>query len=95
MKQRKKLKNINEKLEEVLNRKDGIDLEIITHKKLDKLIYVKKKKLAHKFNKMLDTNLKDNFNIRQKDKEENINPIQDGLFQGCSRMGGGGDGPPP
>ena len=25
-------------------------------------------------------------------KNENLNPIQDGLFRGCSRMGGGGGG---
>ena len=43
-----------------------------THKKLDKLIEVKKKKLEHKFNKMLHTNTKDSFNISQKDKEAHI-----------------------
>ena len=70
-KQRNKLKNINEKLE-VLSVKDYIGHEIKTHKKLNKLMEVKKKKLEHKFNKMLDTNAKDNFNISQKDKEAHI-----------------------
>ena len=42
------------------------------HKKLDKLIEAKNKKLEHKFNKMLDTNAKDNFNVSHKDKEAHI-----------------------
>ena len=33
---------------------------------------VKKKKLQHKFNKMLDANAKDSFNISQEDKEAHI-----------------------
>ena len=37
-------------LEEVLSVKDYTDHEMKTHKKLDKLIEVKKKKLEHKFN---------------------------------------------
>ena len=56
----------------MLSVKDYIDHETKTHKKLDKLIEVKKKKSEHKFNKMFDTNAKDNFNIRQKDKETHI-----------------------
>ena len=71
-KQRNKFKNVNEKLEERLSVKDYIDHEMKTHKKLDKLIEVKKKKSEHKFNKILDTNAKDNFNISQKDKEAHI-----------------------
>ena len=27
--------------------------------------------------------------------QRNFNPIQDGLFRGCSRMGGGQKGPSP
>ena len=57
---------------EVLSIKDYFDHEMKTHKKLDKIIEVKKKKLEHKFNKMLDTNAKDNFNISQKGKETHI-----------------------
>ena len=40
--------------------------------KMDKLIEVQKKTLEHKYNKMLDTNAKDNFNISQKVKEAHI-----------------------
>ena len=54
---------------EVFSVKNYIDHEMKTHKKLDKIIEVKKKKLENKFNKMLDTNAKDNFNISQKGKE--------------------------
>ena len=71
-KQRNKLKNINEILEKVLSVKDYIDHEMKTHKKLDKLIEVKKKKLEHKFDKMLDTNANNSFNINRKDKEAHI-----------------------
>ena len=56
----------------MLSVKDCIDHETKTHKKLDKIIEVKKKKLEHKINKMIDTNAKDNFNISQKDKEAHI-----------------------
>ena len=63
---------MNKQLEEVLSVKDYIDHETNTHKNLDKLIELKKKKLEHKFNKILDTNAKDNFNISQKDKEVHI-----------------------
>ena len=56
----------------VLSVKDYIDHEMKTHKKLDKLIEVKKKKLEHKFNKMLHTNVKDSFNISLKNKEAHI-----------------------
>ena len=71
-KQRRKLININEKLEEALSEKDYIDHETKAHEKLDKLIEVKKKKLEQKFNKILDTNVKDDFNISQKDKEAHM-----------------------
>ena len=70
-KQRDKLKNINEKLDEVLSVKDCIDHEMKTHRKLDKLL-VKKKELEQKINKMADTNAKDNFKISQKNKETHI-----------------------
>ena len=40
-----------------------------THKKLDKSIEAKKKKLKQNFYKILDTNPKDHFNISQKDKQ--------------------------
>ena len=43
-----------------------------THKKLDKSIEAKKKKLKQNFYKILDTNPKDNFNISQKDKQAQI-----------------------
>ena len=47
------------KLEEVISLKDYINHETKTHKKLDKLIEIKKKKLEQKFCKILDTNAKD------------------------------------
>ena len=56
----------------VLSVNDYIDHEMKTHKKLDNLIEVKKKKLEHKFNKMLHTNAKDSFNISLKNKEAHI-----------------------
>ena len=49
-----------------------IDHEMKIHKKLDKLIEVKKRKSECKFNKMLDTIAKDNVKISRKDKEAHI-----------------------
>ena len=53
----------------MLSVEDYIHHEMKTHKKLDQLIEIKKKKLEHNFNKMLHTNAKDNFNIDQKHEE--------------------------
>ena len=71
-KQKNKIKNRNEKMQEVLSVKDYIYHETKTHQNLDKLIEVNKKDLEHKFNKMLDTNAKCNFSISQKDEEVHI-----------------------
>ena len=71
-KQTSKLKNVNQKLVEVLNVTDYIDHETKVHQKLVKVIEIKKNKLEHKFNKMVGANAKDNFNSNQKDKEAHI-----------------------
>ena len=71
-KQTSKLKNVNQKLVEVLNVKEYIDHETKVHQKLVKVTEIKKNKLEHKFNKMLGANAEDNFNINQKDKEAHI-----------------------
>ena len=59
-------------MEEILSVEDYIDHEMKRHNKLDKLIEVKKKKLDHKFNKVLNTNANNNFNINQNDEEIHI-----------------------